>query len=117
MTLAVVGGRDFRDMDLMFSTLDKIYARRPDLTIVSGGARGADSLAVAWARLRDVDYREHIPEWDKHGKYLAPKIRNQEIIDDADACLAFWNGVSGGTRDAIDRAEAKGIPVKIIRYK
>jgi predicted Rossmann fold nucleotide-binding protein DprA/Smf involved in DNA uptake len=45
----VAGGRDFTNYDLLKSTLDKLFSQKTDIEIVSGMARGADTLAVQYA--------------------------------------------------------------------
>lgn len=54
--------------------------------------------------------------WDGEGSYSAwaGKARNTLIVRDSGHLVAFWDGESDGTRDAIDKAEKKGIPVTIV---
>jgi hypothetical protein len=52
-------------------------------------------------------------DWDKHGK-AAGFIRNQEIVDNCDFVVAFWDGASRGTKDTIDRARKAKISTLII---
>jgi hypothetical protein len=52
-------------------------------------------------------------KWDEYGKAAGP-IRNQEMVDSKpDLVLAFWDGRSPGTLDAIKRAVLAGIEVNI----
>ena len=83
---------------------------------MSGGAKGADSFAEAWAKERNIKVQIFLPDWEKHGK-SAGYIRNGHIIAEADACIAFWDGESKGTKLSISLAEMKGIPLKIIKYE
>lgn len=48
--------------------------------------------------------------WKKYGKQAGP-IRNREIVSQIDRLVAFWDGHSPGTRDCIDQAMKKKIPV------
>ena len=41
-------------------------------------------------------------------------MRNLQIVDNCDYLLAFWDGKSRGTKFAIDYAEKKEVPSKII---
>ena len=41
----VVGSRSFDNYELLESTLDKLLINYREITIVSGGAKGADTLA------------------------------------------------------------------------
>jgi hypothetical protein len=43
-------------------------------------------------------------------------MRNQQMVDQCDKVVAFWDGQSRGTKHTVDLATAKGIPVDIIRY-
>lgn len=54
--------------------------------------------------------------WDKHGK-SAGVIRNRQMIEEggATALVAFWNGLSPGTKNMIDLATQYGLKVRIIK--
>ena len=119
MRLAIVGGRDFTNFSLLESILwDLLHIRRgtiPKDTIISGGARGADSLAKKYVKEEELEYVEYLPEWDKYGK-SAGFIRNQLIVDNCDMVLAFWDGQSRGTADTIEKAKKTKKPTFIIYY-
>lgn len=100
MKTAVVGSRDFVNYDIVFHELEK-----HDITeIISGGARGADSLAQRYANERLIPMTVFLPDWDKYGK-AAGMIRNKDIIKDAEHVIAFWNGFSKGTANSIQLAK------------
>ncbi|MBV5326156.1 MAG: DUF2493 domain-containing protein [Chlorobium sp.] len=80
--------------------------------IVSGGAKGADTLAENYAREYQIDTLIFKPDYKKYGR-VAPIIRNATIIDNANIVVAFWNGKSKGTKNAIDNAKRKMKVVKI----
>ena len=82
--------------------------------MVSGGARGPDTLGVLWARDNGIEIKEFLPDWDKYGK-SAGFIRNTQIVEAADLVIAFWDGVSRGTKDSIDKAEKMGKRVAVIQ--
>lgn len=73
-------------------------------TIISGGALGVDSFAKKYATEFNLNYIEHSPEWNKHGRSAGIK-RNALIVKDCDQLIAFWNGRSPGTKNAIDQAK------------
>ncbi len=117
MKLAIVGGRDFDDYDLLQSTL-RLFNRHPKdfpETIISGGAKGADSLALRFAGERSLTVRIFPAEWSKYGK-SAGFLRNQTIVDNCDMVLAFWDGVSRGTADTIEKAKRVMKPTFIVYY-
>lgn len=111
MKVSIVGSRTFNDYDAL---VDKINDLHLDITeIISGGARGADSLAKRYALEHDINLVEYIPDWDTHGK-AAGFIRNKDIIKHGDLVIACWDGVSKGTKSSIDIANRLHKPVHII---
>jgi len=112
MKYAVIGSRGFDDYSLLEKTLNK---RRP-FEIVSGGARGADSLAARYAREYDIPLTEFIPDYKRYDKG-ALKERNKLIVETAQKVIAFWDGASTGTLYTISYAESKDVPVEIVRYR
>lgn len=115
MNLGIVGSRTFSDYELMCKQLEKIKARLGiDIdTIISGGAKGADSLGARYARDNDIGLIEHLPEWEKHGKGAA-FIRNSLIVRDSDIIIAFWDGESRGTQHTLTLADKKHVPYKVV---
>jgi hypothetical protein len=115
--LAVIGSRSFADRSLLFRTLDE--CRHRIRLIVSGGARGADSLAQEWASERGVPCRVIRPKWkDDHGRFdrSAGFKRNGDVVNNADEVLAFWDAQSAGTRHAIELARKQNKAVQIVTF-
>jgi len=111
MKVAVIGSRNFNDYKLLSETLDII--NDIDL-IVSGGAKGADSLAEEYAFNNNIDTLVFKPDWKKYGRG-AGIIRNKTIIENSDIVVAFWDSKSRGTKNSIDTARKLGKKV-IIKY-
>ena len=105
MKIAVVGSRTITNVDLA-----------PHLTdcdeIVSGGARGVDSFAAAYAKSHNLKLTEFLPEYARYGR-AAPIVRNRQIVDYADRILIFWDGHSKGTASVIAYAKKVGKPYDI----
>ena len=99
--IAVVGSRDFDDYEWMKTVLTD-YLDEMDL-LVSGGARGADSLGARFAKEHRVQTLIFKPDWETHGKAAGP-IRNKQIVEACDVLIAFWDGKSKGTKNSIDTA-------------
>ena len=91
MKIAVIGSRGISRIDC-----DRSGARIGDV-IVSGGARGVESIAASWARRQGFAVIEHKPDYRRYGK-AAPHVRNSQIVADADRVVAFWDGKSRGTK-------------------
>ena len=81
--------------------------------IVSGGAKGADSLAAMYAGENSIDLQKFLPDYGKYGR-SAPLVRNKLIIDAADKVIAFWDGTSKGTKYSVDYAGKQGKEVKVV---
>lgn len=113
MRLAVVGTRTFDREDLLTAYLDRQRKLHSEVTIVSGGARGADRLAAAYARRHGLPLVQYRPDWAAHGR-RAGAIRNRRIVDAADGLVAFWDGESPGTRISLEMAVDKGIPATVV---
>lgn len=116
MNIAIVGGRDFNDYDLLKKTLDTYIENKSFLNaIVSGGAPGADILAEKYAAEIGVEMIIYRPDHKKNGR-LAALARNTEIVEHADVIFAFWDGKSRGTMDSINKAKDLGKPLLIVDY-
>jgi hypothetical protein len=106
--VAIIGSRNFTDWERFQSSMSGLNLT--PTVIISGGAKGADSLAEQWARLNGIATEVFLPDWKRYGRG-AGMIRNQQIIDSCDIVVAFWDGSSPGTRNSIGLAKQKGIPV------
>lgn len=112
MIYAIIGGRDFDN----YTYVKEVMSRYDDVTgIVSGGAKGADSLGAKYAFDNDLKLITHLPDWDKYGRG-AGFVRNKLIIDDADFVVAFWDGKSKGTKNSIDLAKKQNKPIEVWSY-
>lgn len=117
MNIAIVGGRDFSDYTLLKESLSayiSIYSGIPD-NIVSGGAKGADTLAAQFAAEMDIPLLVFKPDYHKYGRG-ATLVRNTQIIENADVVFAFWDGQSKGTKDSITKAKKLQKELHIISY-
>lgn len=114
MKLAVIGSRGFCDFEKLNSELTILNTSKKISVIISGGAKGADSLAENWAKEHGIPVRVILPDWKKFGRGAGP-IRNKLIIDECEQSIAFWDGQSKGTLQAINYAKEKKVPIKIIK--
>ena len=116
----IAGSRTFNDYDLLKSKMDKLLANKKDILIISGGARGADSLAERYANEKGYQLLIMPAEWDKFGK-SAGYIRNKAMHDklatfENRGCVLFWDGKSKGTQHNIPLAKERNTPIRIIRF-
>ena len=110
MRLLACGGRDFGDAAFVARCLDRVHAERGVSLLIHGAARGADSLAAAWAKDRGIPAAAYPADWQRDGRAAGP-IRNQRMLAEGrpDGVVAFAGG--SGTADMIRRAKAAGIKV------
>lgn len=116
--IIIAGGRDFMDYNLLKEKVNKILQEKKvthKIVIISGCARGADTLGLRYASENALNVEEYPADWDKYGK-KAGYVRNVEMAENADALIAFWDGKSKGTKHMIDIATERNLPIRVIRY-
>jgi len=119
MCVVVYGGREYRKEEVLFDALDQCLmqceARDLHLTVVQGGARGADRIARRWAEYQDGAVTGITEEADwgappPHHNRGAGFKRNQTMIDkhQPDYFISVPGG--NGTADMAKRCKAAGVP-------
>ena len=108
--VAVIGSRTITCFDL------SPYIPENCGLIISGGAKGIDTLAEQYAKEHNIETLVIRPDYEKYGR-AAPIRRNDIIVDHADMVLAIWDGVSRGTKYVIDYATNHNKVVKAIEAK
>ncbi len=114
MIVAIVGSQVWQNDK---AVIDYVLALPPNTTVVSGGARGVDTLAdlaveMRWRDFRDIEIERFLPEWERYGKSAGYR-RNADIVAACDRVVAFWDGKSSGTKHTIKLAREAGKPVEI----
>jgi hypothetical protein len=116
--VAVVGSRTFNDKHRLYEVLTKNRDRIK--LVISGGAQGADSLAVAWATDYGIPYLVYPALWRDPDTGVfnrgAGMKRNRRIVEQCDVVIAFWDGASKGTAFTIELAKQLNKPVKIVSF-
>ena len=87
-----------------------------NIIIISGGARGADTLGEKYAQDEGFSLEVFPANWNKFGK-SAGFIRNEQMAEIADALIAFWDGKSHGTKHMIEIMENKKLLVRVVNYE
>jgi hypothetical protein len=112
----IAGSRKFNNYTVLKEKCDKILSKFKFVTIISGGANGADHLGEKYA-VENLHQLEIIrADWDTHGK-SAGYLRNVKMAENADSLIAFWDGKSKGTEHMINIAKEKKLKVRIIKYE
>lgn len=113
MKIAVVGSRSFNDFELLEKIILENFELKDIEYIVSGGAKGADTMAERFAEKYKIKTIVFIPEWNRYSRG-AGFIRNEKIVDNSDFVVVLWNGKSKGTLSSINLARKKLGEDKII---
>ena len=108
MTLLIVGSRSLTDFDI------SPYVDESVDCIISGGAKGVDSLAETYANQHGLAITVIRPQYDRYGK-AAPLKRNEQMVDMADQILVIWDGTSKGTAYTVQYAQKQGKHMTMIR--
>lgn len=145
MKIIVAGSRELTDYNFLENKLLGIISREQyereipnkDLEIVSGGARGADSLAEKFcekwlkrkanvfpAKWNDLETQPVYLKKNTYGQWtnlLAGEIRNKAmgnyvIENGGGICIGFILGVSKGTKNMLSIAKKLGIKTYKIDY-
>ena len=105
MKLAIVGSRTITNYESFKRLLFDLAISHNlfDIEIITGGAKGVDSMAERFAIENEIPYKIFYPNWDRYGK-KAGFLRNKEIVDYCDKLIAIWDGKSKGTKHSIDLA-------------
>ena len=116
----VAGSRGFFGYELMCRELDRLFNESRmfagrEVKIISGMADGADSLAIRYADERKLTKILFPANWKRYSR-VAGFLRNEDMLSVATHLVAFWDGKSSGTRHMIEIAEAKGIPVWVVKH-
>jgi len=113
--VVIAGCRDFTDykqakeyIDFCISNIRQEYR----IIIVSGGARGADTLGEKYAKQNGFEIERYLADWDTYGKSAGAR-RNKKMAEVCDYVICFWDGKSKGTKIMIDYAKQYNRPLKI----
>jgi hypothetical protein len=112
--IIIAGGRLFDDYDFLEESVWHIMGDGKHV-IVSGGAKGADTLGELFAKSHGLKVEHHPADWYKYGRGAGFK-RNLEMARSADMLVAFWDGKSKGTRGMIMDAIHEGLELHVYRY-
>ena len=114
----IAGGRNFKDYLLLREKCDFHLGNKMKncrIIVLSGTAKSADTMGEQYASERGFMLEKHPANWRTHGK-SAGIVRNMEMAEKADALIAFWDGISPGTKNMIETARKHGLRVMVVNY-
>jgi len=108
--IGIVGSRRYAAPERVRAFVRQLeYFRRRDETlpvvVLSGGARGVDTIAAATAQRAGLLVWVMPAEWHLYGKAAGTR-RNTDLVAAADFVAVFWDGESPGTKHTLALAES-----------
>lgn len=112
MKLAVVGSTKLGESRLARAILEHILEKYRPSVVISGNAKGIDSLAASVARARGIEVVEYLPKVQRW--YDGFKPRNIKIAENCDMLVrvALIGGKTYGSGWTRDYAEKLGKPTE-----
>lgn len=128
--IVVSGSRGFKYKDNATAWLDKHIRKfmrtneveKDDIVIITGGGLGVDAAVEVYCIRAGIKNLICHARWTElepsnEGKNPAGVIRNRHMIQLGDELVAFWDGTSRGTKNAIRNAEKYGLPLTVVLEK
>lgn len=115
----IAGSRGFSNYKLLKEKCNEYLREKRkeyNIIIISGGARGADTLGEKYAQEEGFSLEVFPANWNKFGKSAGFR-RNEQMAEVADALIAFWDGKSNGTKHMIEIMENKKLLVRVVNYE
>jgi hypothetical protein len=112
--IAIVGSRGFKNKKSLAKTMNELQEKYIITDIVSGGAKGADTLGVQWANKEKINTIVYLPEFKKHKR--AYHFRNRQIVVEADIVVAFWDGSSTGTKYTMNFTKTEEKELIVVKF-
>jgi len=122
MKIIVAGSRTIKNKQEVFHCISngimQLCKKEPSplkVELVSGGAKGVDTLADDFAKIWKMEITIFHANWNQFGK-RAGYLRNilmADYVGEEGALIAIWDGKSRGTKMMIDIAKKKGMAVVI----
>lgn len=110
MKLMIAGSRSIDNIDISQYIGDDVDF------IVSGGAKGVDTLAEQYADKHKISKIIIHPRYNLYRRN-APLVRNKEMVDISDKVLVIWDGKSRGTKSTIEYAQSIGKELEVVIIK
>lgn len=114
MRILVTGSRRWGSYQQVKQVLDQLPRR--DLLIIHGGATGVDSMTAFYCRRYRIEQKIYLPAYEDSTvpRREAPLRRNEFMCClFPDRVIAFWDGMSRGTKFTINYARRLGIPTEV----
>jgi predicted Rossmann fold nucleotide-binding protein DprA/Smf involved in DNA uptake len=113
MRLIIAGSRTITDYDILLDAIQMVDTGPFGIErIISGGAKGADTLGERYAKENGIVLHIYLADWHRYG-LSAGYRRNKIMAERADTLLVLWDGISKGSMDMIQQAHKNNLKVYI----
>jgi len=116
VNLIIAGTRTFTDYKLVCTVMELIRKKYPNIQIVVGGAKGADSCGKLYALKNKIPYVVYEAEVEKNGK-KSDSIKREKMIKVSQVLVLFWDGVSSESEDMLHLAVQYELNCFVMLYK
>lgn len=114
----IAGSSDFHDKDAFNEKVDYYLSekiKKHNIIILAGTSIFTKKMILEYANDKKIHVEQHNARWEKYYEKGSMKSLN-EMVNEADAVIAFWNKKGTITGELISKAKSKGIPCKVIEY-
>jgi predicted Rossmann fold nucleotide-binding protein DprA/Smf involved in DNA uptake len=108
--VAIVGSRRF---SAPARVTEYVMSLPKGASIITGSASGVDAAATRAAREKGMPLQVMPASFEELADPAKSAARNQRLVDACDVLVAFWDGVSRGTRTTVERALDTGKEVHV----
>lgn len=112
MKVIIAGSRHCESFKVVLDAMNESPFVGKITEIVSGGARGVDTIGENLGVLMGIPVKRFPAEWDKFGRAAGPK-RNRQMAEYADALIAVLYPGSRGTANMIEQAKRLGLKIHV----
>ena len=116
--MIIAGSSDFHDKSTFKKKIDYYLSgkiKTHNVIILAGTSTFTKELINEYAEEKNIHVEQHKANWGKYKEMGALDFLD-EMINEADAIIAFWNRQGRITGELINKAKLKGIQCKIIEY-
>lgn len=110
MRVIIAGSRNGNDYSALLAAIQE--SKFDITTVVSGCARGVDTMGEHYAETMGIPVVRYPAQWDVHGKAAGPR-RNRQMAENAEALIALLYPGSRGTLNMIETAKKLGLQVYV----
>lgn len=114
----IAGSSSFNNKELFWEKCDYYLGSKfgtHNVVILSGTATQTSHLIDKYASQKSLIVEPHEADWDRYGQ-KAGQQSGIEMLDKADALIAFWDEKGRTTGALIEAARSKGLKVAVVKY-